>query len=157
MVNGNDEVGYIPSFLNFSYNFFVGKYVAHIMLHTHIDDTNLSISEEMINVAPLSGQVRIYILQALICEAMTLQQIITISYAMITMCEGIIKMLTPHTAGDSTSQPLILGDDNTIILSDQSREVSKYYYDDLFISKNEEYDDGFIEQFYDNDSCTALL
>lgn len=69
------------------------------MFLTSVDETNLSIDEEMINVAPLSGLVRSHILKVLISDAKVLQEIISISFVKKNVCEEVIKMLTPHSPG----------------------------------------------------------
>lgn len=95
----------------------------------------------MIYVSPISRYVIRYILKALIHEKTTLQEIKTISYSWNTIYDRVIKILTHHPIRFSTSHPPIHLKENPTNILDQSREVFKSSYDDLFNSENkEEYD-----------------
>lgn len=59
----DDKVVVFPNILNFSYKLFVGEHVANIVLTTPVEDTDLSIDEEMVDVAPLLGPLRSHILK----------------------------------------------------------------------------------------------
>lgn len=61
------EVVVLPAILDFSYQLFVRKYVATIVYATPVDDTNMSINEEMKYGSPISGPIRIHILKTLEC------------------------------------------------------------------------------------------
>lgn len=52
------------------------------------------------------------------------------------MCEGIIQMLTLHSARASTSQPTISSDDNGATLFNQSHEMSNYGSKDVLSFRN---------------------
>lgn len=141
----DDEVSVVPSILKFSYKLYIGKHVADIVLPTFVDDANLSIYEEMVNVDPLLGHVRSHILKSLIHMENDLLEIIATSPTRKTACEGIIKMLISHSRV-STSQSPIPCNDNVVTLSNQSHEVSKSGYDDMFNSKNEEEADLLLKR-----------
>lgn len=115
-MTSDDEIGVVPSVLNFSYKFLVKKHVSDIVLPviSLIGKTGLDFDEEMINIDPLSRPVRSHFLNALIHEAKSLQEIITPSTTRKTMCEGIIKMLTPHFTEACSTWPAIPGNKSDI-------------------------------------------
>lgn len=110
IVTSESKVNATPSVLKFNYNLFVGKHVDDIVIHTvdDIDETNLGIDDNMLYVAPLSRLVRSHILKVLIHEVKALQEIIDTSIARKSVREGIIKMLSPQSVGDSSTHFVIL-------------------------------------------------
>lgn len=80
---------------NFNYKFLVGKHVPDIS-HPNVSIIDkVDLVEDMLEVAPLFGIVRSHVLNTLIHESKTLQEIISTSSARKEVCEGIINMLSP--------------------------------------------------------------
>lgn len=79
---------------------------------TLINKTDMSFDEEMLDVSPFSEHARSRMHKVLIHEEKALQYIITMSTARKTMCEGIIKMLTPHFVRAFSYRHIISCDEN---------------------------------------------
>lgn len=113
---------------------FVGKHVIDIVLSNilSIDESNLVVDENMIDVPPMFGPVKSYLLKVLMQEAKALQEIIVTSTVIKSVFEGLTQMLGPYDVGASTFQvflpddekeAMILGEDEDMIGDDEDKGV----------------------------------
>lgn len=87
---------------------FVGKHFYDITLPKvpTINKSGLVVDEEMFDATPLFRPVRSHIRKALMNEAKSLQEIVSMFTARKSFCEGLIRIFSPPTIGTSLRKML---------------------------------------------------
>lgn len=109
IVSDEDEIGFPPMLLSFSYKLFAKKHVPNIALPNipNFDESHLTARYNVLEVSPMFMLVRSCLLNVLMRESKVLHEIISSSNTRKCVVEELIQMMNPEATSAFTSQVVI--------------------------------------------------